>query len=88
MLQDLVAQIHTEQDLLDARPGIGVVVDEIVSAPATGDEIILYSSWDVRNALSGDPSDPVYGDGWSDAMKVALQELYRACVEAGYIASP
>jgi hypothetical protein len=77
----LATRLHTDQDLVDARPSIQKIIDQIIESPTQDDSQILFYNGFVRNALSADPD----GQGWVDAMTSALTDLYTACVDAQYI---
>jgi hypothetical protein len=81
LLEQLATRLHTDQDLVDARPSIQKIIDQIIESPTQDDSQILFYNGFVRNALSADPD----GQGWVDAMTSALTDLYTACVDAQYI---
>jgi hypothetical protein len=86
LLTQTLAQVRTDQDLIDAGQHIRRAINRIDESPTDDDAIILYYSSDVRNLLNQKPDNAVgRREGWVRTERISLENLYNACVGAGYI---
>jgi hypothetical protein len=87
-LRELTLSLHTNADLVSARYDLLATVDQIAELAGPNDLAIIYASWDLRNVLMQDPQDELLGEVWVQTAGIALQNVYTACVDAGYIDRP
>jgi len=87
-LRELTLSLHTNTDLVSARYDLLATVNQIAELAGPNDLAIIYASWDLRNVLMQDPQDELIGEVWVETAGIALQDVYTACVYAGYIDRP